>query len=369
MTASGYRAVAAACAAVALAATTSCAVGLDDLPLAAPGAGADGYTIRADFTNALNLPTQAKVRFAGADVGTVARMTVDDYTALVTLRIRGDVTLPAGTTAQLRSATPLGDIYVALDAPTDATAATAPMRDGDVIPVRSTSAAATVEELLTTTSLLVNGGTIRNLTGVVNGLGRTVGDRGDHLGALLDQSIALVRALAARSEDIRRTMTETDRLLVELNSQQNVVDEFLTAAGPASTTLRTSADRALELVRRVRGLTAELAKFPVMRGGEIGGLIANLDRISAGLNDAALNPEASLVALNELLPSVIRLTSGTSAHGNVDLEDFALGAVDDPFHRADPGNRIPDASDLAAAIGSITHTLLALQARIQGPGR
>ncbi|MET7772632.1 MlaD family protein [Nocardia sp. NPDC005366] len=349
--------------------TSGCAVGLGDLPLSAPGAGGSGYRIHASFANALNLPTKAKVRLAGADVGEVSEMTVSDYTAMVTLRIEQEVTLPVGTRAQLRTATPLGDVYVALSAPADASPTTAAMRDGDAIPVQSTSAAATVEELLTTAALLVNGGAIRNLTTVVNGLGRSVGDRGDHLGALLDQSTLLVRSLAARSDDIRLTLSETDRLVRELAAQQGVIDEFLDAAGPAATTIDASAAQALALVRTVDDISAQLAKFPVIRGGETGGLIANLDQLAAGLNNAALNPDASLYAMNALLPTILKLSSGTSAHGNVDLADFAVGALPDPFHPADPGAHVPGAQDWAGLVGTLTYTLLTLRDRVLGPGR
>ncbi|MFE3543966.1 MlaD family protein [Nocardia sp. NPDC059177] len=349
--------------------STGCGVGLGDLPLSAPGSGESGYTVTAIFANALNLPAQAKVRLAGADVGEVTAMSVADYQAEVSLRIRPDVTLPVGTRAQLRTATPLGDVYVALDAPSDATPATAALRDGDTIDLPATSAAATVEELLTTASLLVNGGAIRNLTSVVNGLGRTVGDRGDHLDGLLDQSTQLVTALAARSDDIRVVLAETDRLVGQLAAHQSVIDDFLGAAGPAATVFEGEANQALGLVRQIDDLTAQLSKFPVLRGGEIGGLIANLDQISAGLNDAILNPEASLLAMNRLLPTVIKLSSGTSAHGNVDLQDFAIGALADPNHQADPGSHLPDASDWQAMVGSLTYTLLALRARVLGPGQ
>ncbi|MBH0778039.1 MlaD family protein [Nocardia bovistercoris] len=359
----------AAVAAAVLTTTSGCGVGLGDLPLAAPGSGGGGYTVTANFANALNLPNKAKVRLAGADVGEVARMTVSDYTAQVQLRIREDVILPVGTRAQLRTATPLGDVYVALDAPADAAPGTAALHDGDTIAQQATSAAATVEELLTTTSLLVNGGAIRNLTSIVNGMGRSVGDRGDHVGALLDQSTELVTALAARSDDIRLALAETNRLVSELAAQRVVIDDFVSAAGPVSTTLNAHAQQALTLVRQVDGITEQLSMFPVLQGGEIGGIIANLNRLSIGLNDAVLNPEGSLAAMNALLPTVIKLASGTSAHGNVDLQDFAIGALPDPNHRGDPGNRVPDASDWQALVGSLTYTLLKLRDRVIGPPR
>ncbi|MEV0712162.1 MlaD family protein [Nocardia aurea] len=349
--------------------TSGCGMGLGDLPLTTPGVGGDSYTIHASFANALNLPTKAKVRLAGADVGEVSDMSVSDYTASVTMRIREGVTLPIGTRAELRTATPLGDVYVALAAPADAAPATAAMRDGDTILIPATSAAATVEELLTTASLLVNGGAIRNLTSVVNGLGRSVGDRGDHLGALLDQSTAMVGSLAARSEDIRVALAETNRLVAELAAQRGVIDEFVGAAGPALGTVDGSSQQALALVRQVENLSTQLAKFPVVQGGETGGLIANLDELAEQLNNAATSPDASLAAMNAMLPTILKLTSGTSAHGNVDLADFAVGALPDVNHSADPGNRLPDVSDWQALVGTLTYTLLKLRDRVFGAGR
>ncbi|PWQ84242.1 mammalian cell entry protein, partial [Enterococcus faecium] len=66
---------------------TGCSVGLDRIPLPAPSVGEQTYSIRATFANALNLPAKAKVRLSGADVGEVASMTAENYTAVVTLDI------------------------------------------------------------------------------------------------------------------------------------------------------------------------------------------------------------------------------------------------------------------------------------------
>ena len=353
--------------AAALVTATACSVGLDDIPLTPSGGGDSGYTIHANFVNALNLPAQAKVRLAGAEVGAVSDMAVRDYTAVVALQIRPEVRLPVGTRAELRTATPLGDVFVSLSAPADATPAMAAMNNGDTIPVESTAAAATVEELLTTASLLVNGGAFRNLTTVVNGMGRAVGDRGDQVDALLDQSTQLVTALSARSGEIQVALRETDRLAAQLAAQQGVIQDFVTAAGPAAATVDHSSQQALDLVHQIDRITTQLGKFPVLQGGPTGGLIGNLNRLAAELNNAATSPDASLAAMNAMLAPIIRLTSGTSTHGNVDLADFAVGALPDPNHQADPGTHLPNAADWHAMVGSLTYTLFTLRDRVLGP--
>ena len=89
---------------------TGCAAGLDSVPLPSPGSSGPTYSLNAVFTDALNLPAKAKVRLYGADIGEVTSIDAQDFTAKVAMKIRKDVPLPVGSTAELRAATPLGDV-------------------------------------------------------------------------------------------------------------------------------------------------------------------------------------------------------------------------------------------------------------------
>lgn len=362
------RLVRAALPAAAILSTTACSVGLGELPLPAPGGG-DGYTVQADFANALNLPAKAKVRLLGADIGEVAEMSVRDYTAVVTLRIDRAVQLPLGTRAELRTATPLGDVFVSLTPPEDVTAATPLLSEGDRLAGESTASAATIEELLSTAALLVNGGAIRNLTTLVNGLGDAVGDRGEELAALIDQSTRVVRTLAARSEDIRATLADIDALARTLDAQRAGIDGLIAAAGPALDTMDAHATEALTLVRKVEEISARLATLPGLDGEQTTGMVADINRIAAGLSDAATRPDASLAALNAMLGPIISVTTSTSANVDADFQDLALGYLPDPNHPGDPESRLPDLTDWAAFIGTFTYTLLKLQDKITGGAR
>ncbi len=109
--------IATSAAAVLVGSLTSCSMGLDRIPLPAPGGARGTYTISATFENALNLPFKAKVRMAGANIGEVESMSAQGYTAVVAMRIDSEVRIPVGTEAELRSATPLGDVFVSLKPP------------------------------------------------------------------------------------------------------------------------------------------------------------------------------------------------------------------------------------------------------------
>src|SRR5205823_2324803 len=102
-----------------------------------------------------------KVKVGGSDVGVVSKIQTKDFKAIVDLKISKDIELPVGSTAELRQATPLGDVFIAV---TKAKAEPgAPMlHDGSTI--EKTSAGATVEELLVSVSLLFNGGGVAALT-------------------------------------------------------------------------------------------------------------------------------------------------------------------------------------------------------------
>src|ERR1700758_1676419 len=155
-----------------------CATGLDSLPLPAPGQAGARIPLTAVFANALNLPAKAKVKLNGADIGDVESIRAQDFTARVTMRISANVRLRVGATAELRSATPLGDVFVAIR-PDPHPAPDAPLlRDGGTIALASTSAAATIEEALSSATLLVNGGAIRRLVSIVNGAGSAGGGGG-----------------------------------------------------------------------------------------------------------------------------------------------------------------------------------------------
>ena len=75
--------------------------------------------IKIQFSSVLNLPARAKVDSGGVQIGVLDHVQLDGTTAVAYVDISGDSTLPGDTRAELRQATPLGDIYIALVPPED----------------------------------------------------------------------------------------------------------------------------------------------------------------------------------------------------------------------------------------------------------
>jgi virulence factor Mce-like protein len=344
--------------------------GLASLPLPAPGVGSGGYQLTAIFSNALNLPANAKVKLAGADVGELESMVARNYTAVTTLRIMDGVRLPRGTEAELRSATPLGDVFVSLRPPTPVDLNAPLLTDGDTIGLDDTHAAATVESLLGSAAILVNGGAVRNFTNIINGLGKATGDQGQAFGTLISKTNHTLGTLNARSDQLSTAMSETARLLQQIEDKNQTVSELMDAAGPATETLAEHTTQIADLITQIGDTSAQLRKFPSIAGTDTSGrsVIADANTVAGAWNDVALAPDASLYALNRMMPPLVKATSGSGLSVRASIDRLILGSIPDIGFAGDTGLHGPKRYNWHQLVGSLQYTLLRLQERVVGRG-
>ncbi|OBF81528.1 mammalian cell entry protein [Mycobacterium sp. 852002-51163_SCH5372311] len=344
--------------------------GLASLPLPAPGLGSGGYKLTAVFGNALNLPMNAKVKLAGADVGQVEAMIARNYTAVTTLRIRNGVLLPKGSTAELRTATPLGDVFVSVRPPAEA-APNAPMlKDGDTIGLDSTASAATVESVLSSAAILVNGGAVRNFTNIINGFGRATGDQGQAFGNLIRKSNQLLGTLDSRSGQISNALTELSRLSEQLDAKNQSLTELMAAANPATDALAANTTELSNLVIQVGDTSRLLARFPSLGGTDTSGrsIIRDLNTVAAAANDVVVSPDTSWLSVNRLIPALVKSTAGNSISVNVGVDQLILGSIPDIGFPGDRGLHGPNRYTWNQFVGSLKYTLWRLQERVVGRG-
>jgi phospholipid/cholesterol/gamma-HCH transport system substrate-binding protein len=351
--------------------TVGCSAnGLADLPLPAPGAGSDSYRLTAVFTNALNLAEHARVKLAGADIGHVESVTTRDFTAVTTLRIINGVRLPVGSTAELRSATPLGDVFVSIVSPSQRASSAPLLADGETIGLNQTTTAATVESVLSSAAILINGGAVHNLTNIVNGLGRAAGSDGEALGELVRKSNQLLGKLDARTGQLETAITQTTQLADRLDAKKDGVTELLRAAGPATKTMSSTTGQISDLVVLLGGAAGELKKFPSIAGADISGrsVVADANTIARSFNDMVLDPDARLAAVERIYAPFIKISAGSAFSGSGGIDRLVLGSIPDVGFGGDPGLRGPKRYDWNKFIGTMKYTLWRLQERIVGQG-
>ncbi|MEB3031825.1 MlaD family protein [[Mycobacterium] nativiensis] len=346
---------------------SGCGVGLESLPLAGPGSMGGTYRLNATFANALNLPAKAKVKLNGANIGEVESIRAEDFTATVAMRIRDDVRLQDGLTVELRSATPLGDLFVAVHPGPDPTSPL--LHDGDTISLRHTDGGATIENVLSAAATLVSGGVIRNITTLVNGGGKAVGGNGTNIKELLDNSTTLIARLNARSAQIEASLDSTSQLAAALSDRRNTLDSSLSALAPAVTVLADNTGQIADLIVSTSRITRQLYRFPSLQGTDTRSLIADLNDLSATFNDITVDPNLSLARLNRLLPILLKATNSTAVKADADLGQLALGSMPDMNY---PGSTMfhgPDGTDYHAMIGSLRYEWNLLLNKIYGPNR
>jgi virulence factor Mce-like protein len=344
--------------------------GLASLPLPAPGLGSGGYELTAVFANALNLPMNAKVKLAGADVGQVESMVARNYTAVTTLRIRDGVLLPRGSTAELRTATPLGDVFVSVRPPADAAPDKPLLKNGDTIGLDSTAAAATVESVLSSAAILVNGGAVRNFTHIINGFGKATGDQGHAFGDLVRKSNQLLGTMDARSGQISDALSELSRLSQELDAKNQTLTDVMAAADPATSALAANSTELSDLVVQVGDTSRLLSRFPSLSGTDTSGrsVVRDLNTIAGAANDVAVSPDTSWLPLNRMIPALVKSTAGNAISVHTSVDQLILGSIPDIGFPGDRGLHGPTRFTWNEFIGSLKYTLWRLQERVVGRG-
>ncbi|BAX99498.1 putative Mce family protein [Mycobacteroides stephanolepidis] len=150
--------------AAAFAVVPACSTGaLDPTKMPMPGSyiPKNTYRLKIEFSSVLNLPGRAKVDSGGVQVGLLDRVELKGTTPVVYVDIDGGAKFPRNVKAELRQATVLGDIYIAMISPTDP--APTHLKDGDTIALSNTVPAANVEDLMRSMSNLIGGGSLNTM--------------------------------------------------------------------------------------------------------------------------------------------------------------------------------------------------------------
>ncbi|APA94658.1 MCE family protein [Nocardia seriolae] len=340
---------------------SGCGATVESLPLPKPGAGGETYTVHAAFDNALNLPDQAKVKIGGSDVGVVTKITTKDFKANVDLAIRKDIELPQGSTAELRQATPLGDVFVAVSIP-KAVPGGELIKDGGRLD--KTSAGATVEELLMSISLLFNGGGIANLSKLTAEMDSIVGGRGEQLGHVLTQLTSVMGSLNKNSTRIDGTLAGFSALAdtIEANHQQlgQVADNLPGMIGAIAENNQALGD----LLTKVSTTSAALGDYANTTSDALASLLDNVAKLMNALarTDQSLGP--ALDALHEIRPKADASFKGDTLAVAGTLTLLDIGLLTDPAN-----SKFPDLKDLNDFGGSLIQVLQIIYGRVNGGHR
>ncbi|MCV7379332.1 mammalian cell entry protein [Mycobacterium alsense] len=210
--------------------TAACS--LDPTRLPVPGAYTPHhpYRVKIEFSSVLNLPARAKVDSGGVQIGVLDHVQLDGNTAVAHVDMAGDSRLPSNTRAELRQATPLGDVYIALLPPDSAS--TAVLHDGDTIPLRNTAPAANVEDVLRSVSNLVAGGTIGTLQDTVVNFNKAFPKEPAELTRIQQTVGGVLNDLAANQDTLNGMLYSLENISANLAANTEVFNRLVTEGPP-----------------------------------------------------------------------------------------------------------------------------------------
>ncbi len=234
MTRRSMRAAGALLAALVIGLTAACS--LDPTRLPVPGAYTphQTYRIKIQFSSVLNLPARAKVDSGGVQIGVLDHVQLDGITAVAYVDMSGETKFPSNTRAELRQATPLGDIYIALLPPEDRSGdlRAAVLRDGDTIPLRNTAPADNVEDVLRSVSNLVAGGAIGTLQSTVVNVNKAFPKDPVELTRIQHTIGGVLNDLAANQDTIDGILSSMENITTNLAANTDVFNRLVTEGPP-----------------------------------------------------------------------------------------------------------------------------------------
>jgi virulence factor Mce-like protein len=355
------RAAAALVTVAALCGASSCAVTVQNLPMPKPGIGGPGYTLHATFRDALNLPDHAHVRIGGSDIGTVTGISTTNFIADVRMRIRDDIRLPQGTTAELRQATPLGDMFVAMTLPTAAQAGP-DLAPGATIGLDSTGTAASVEQLMMSIAMLVNGGGINQAAQLTSDMNSMFGGRAPELAHLLSELTTVIGDLNKRTGDIDSTLTGMNSLTGELARHKTELGQAADTFPKLLGLLDENDQRIVDLTTEVATTMDAMGDFTNTTGPQFLSLFDSIQKLMTGFTQMGGNFTQSLDELHTIYPSLMSSMRGPVLAVAATVSYLSVGALTDP-----KGSRWPEAGDVPAFIGSLTQVLEKVFGRLTSP--
>ncbi|WP_433681281.1 MCE family protein [Nocardia sp. CA-119907] len=269
--------------------------GLNSLPMpGAAGNDPNAYEVKIQMPNVTTLTRNSPVRVNDVTVGTVSKIEVEGWHALVTVNLKHDVKLPANATAKVGQTSLLGSNHLELAAPKDPRGE---LKAGDVIPLDRADVYPTTEQTLSSLSVVLNGGGISQLETITHELNAAFTGRQDAIRDLLPQLTQLTTTLDTQTKDIIDAMGGLDRFAGTLAQQKDRVAAAIEQIHPALTVL---ADRRENITNTITALgdLSDVVQRILTQGGD--DLKANLRNLAPVLETLASTGN-SLVEVMKLI--------------------------------------------------------------------
>lgn len=271
--------------------------GLNSLPLPGTvGGGPGSFTIQAQLPNVVNLQPNSRVQVGDVTVGNVAKIERQGWHALLTIKLDGDVNLPANSTVKMGQTSLFGSLHIELAAPTDGSPR-GRLHNGSVIPLSAASVYPSTEQTLAAVSLVLNGGGVGQIQDITEALNTAFAGHANDLRSLVVELDKYIGYLNDQRDDIIAAADSLNNLVGQIAAQKPVVDKALKTIPDALAVLNDQRQNISEAIDK-------LGKYSAVAADSINktkdALVQELDDLAPVLKSLADAGPALTRALGEL---------------------------------------------------------------------
>jgi phospholipid/cholesterol/gamma-HCH transport system substrate-binding protein len=239
---------------VGLVALSACDLSVTSMPL--PGGadlGDNPYTVTVEFRDVLDLVPQSSVKVDDVTVGKVESIDLKGYTAVVKVKVRGDVDLPDNAIAEIRQTSLLGEKFVQL-APPQASP-TGRLSNGDRNPLDRSGRNPEVEEVLGALSLVLNGGGVAQLKTIATEVNQALSGRETDVKSVLRRISSFMKQVDDNKGAIITALDHVNDLSVSLNKQKGTLDLALADLPKAISSIDGQRDDLVKMLKALANLS------------------------------------------------------------------------------------------------------------------
>lgn len=196
--------------------------------------GIDRYTVTVELAESGNLYANGNVTYRGTEVGRVQAVRLTDNGVEAELSLDSAVPIPSDLVAQVHSQTAIGEQYVAL-LPRNATSA--PLKNGDVIPLSRTTVPPNINALLDATN--------RGLEAIPN----------DNVKTVIDESYT---AFGGLGPEFSRFINGATNLAIDAQSNVDALTGLVDGAAPVLNSQADTSDAISAWAANLASITGQL---------------------------------------------------------------------------------------------------------------
>jgi virulence factor Mce-like protein len=235
--------------------------GLNSLALpGAVGRGSDAQTLHIEIANVATLEPNSPVLVNDVVVGSVGRITVDGWHAVVDVSLLPNVVVPANAVASVGQTSLLGSMHVALDPP-PGKQPEGRLETGATIALNNSSTYPSTERTLSALSVVVNAGGLGQIGDIVHNFNLAVSGREPQLRELIGRLRTFVGTLNDQRDEVVATISELDRFAGTVTAQDKVLTRALRSVPAALDVVLRERPRIVEALDKLGDFSAAASRL------------------------------------------------------------------------------------------------------------